>query len=146
MSPDMAPKWEEETGSLAEVTFNRLPMEDIPGHVLEVDFANNNVGGGFLAHGAVQEEIMMAQSPEMIAARLFTMPLQDNEVLFFSGTRRFSQTSGYSDTFKFEGPYTGTKQERCIVAMDAKEYPDPSKQYEKSEIDRELNKAYSAFF
>ena len=145
MNPAKAPKWERETGPLAEVKFSHLPIEDIPGPVLEVDFANKNIGGGVLSHGSVQEEIMMAQSPEMIVARLFTTPLEDNEVLFINGTKRYSQTSGYSDTFKFEGPYRGTNQERYVVAMDAKEYRDPEKQYDKMEIDRELNKAYSAF-
>ena len=33
-------------------------MEVSPGPVLEVDFANKNVGGGALSHGVVQEVIM----------------------------------------------------------------------------------------
>ena len=144
MNPAMAPKWKLETGPLAEVTFNHLPIENTPGPLLEVDLANKNVGGGVLSHGAVQEDIMMVQNSEMIAVCLFTQPLEDNEVPFISGTKRYSQTSGYSNTFKFEGPYRDAHQERYFVAMDAREYCDPLMQYDKSEINRELNKAYSA--
>ena len=82
-------------------------MEVSPGPVIEMDFANKNVGGGALSHGVDQGEIMMVQLPEMIAACLFMQPLHDNEVLFISGTKRYSQSSGYSDTFKFEGPFRG---------------------------------------
>ena len=53
-------------------------MEDQVGQVLEVDFANKMIGGGILGSGAVQEEIRMAIAPEMIVARLFTAPLENN--------------------------------------------------------------------
>jgi len=143
----MAPRWDLEHGKLSKLWFSDSPIEDQPGPVLEVDFANKKVGGGVLGNGSVQEEIRMALSPEAIVARLFTPPLEDNEVLLITGTKRFSQTTGYSDSFQFQGPYKGNEAIRDIVAMDAmeQERENPNKQYEKRAIDRELNKAYCAF-
>jgi poly(ADP-ribose) glycohydrolase len=146
LNPAMVPDWSEEQGGLVEVDFSDQPIEDTPGPVMEVDFANRVVGGGILGQGSVQEEIMMALSPEMITARLFTEPLNDNEVLLMSGIRRYSRSSGYSDTFRFEGPHKDEGKGRQIVAMDAKEYRGAKDQFKKNEIDREINKAFTAFY
>ena len=120
-------------------------MEDQNGPVLEVDFANKVIGGGILGSGAVQEEIRMAIAPEMIAARLFTVPLKDDEVLFITGAKIFSRTSGYSDTLQFEGHYIDMEKKREVVAMDATDYKDHRQQFKKEEIEREINKAFCAF-
>ena len=88
----------------------------------------------------------MAIAPEMIVARLFTTPLQDNEVLFNEGAKVFSEAYGYSDSFTFDGHYEDMENNREVVAMDATEYKDPQKQYRKHEINREINKAYCAFY
>jgi poly(ADP-ribose) glycohydrolase len=146
LNPAMVPDWSQEQGSLVEMAFSDQPIEDTPGSVMEVDFANQVVGGGILGQGSVQEEIMMALSPEMITARLFTEPLNDNEVLLMSGIRRYSRSSGYSDSFRFEGPHKDDGKERQIVAIDAKEYRDNTVQFKKNEIDREINKAFTAFY
>jgi poly(ADP-ribose) glycohydrolase len=113
---------------------------------MEVLFANKVIGGGILGSGAVQEEIMMAVAPEMIVARLFTAPLEDNEVLFITGAKRFSKTSGYSDTLVFDGHYEDTEVMREVVAMDANIYSNPKTQYPIKDIEREVNKAYCAFY
>ena len=120
-------------------------MEDQVGQVLEVDFANKMIEGGILGSRAVQEEIRMAIAPEMIVARLFTAPLEDNEVLFIKGAKRFSITSGYSISLKFEKHYIDMKM-REVVAMDAREYRDKSHQFERKEFERELNKAFCDFY
>ena len=57
---------------------------------LQVDFANRFVGGGVLSHGCVQEEIRFLVCPELIASRLFTERLEDNECLVVTGVERFS--------------------------------------------------------
>ena len=140
------PDWGNESNLLSSVAFSDLPIEDQKHPILEVDFANKIVGGGVIGSGTVQEEIKMVQAPEMIVARLFTAPLQDNEVLFITGAKRYSQTSGYSDTFRFEGHYEDMDRTRDVVAMDATDYKDPEKQFRIHEINRELNKAYCAFY
>ncbi len=52
---------------------------------LQVDFANRFVGGGVTGSGLVQEEIRFLINPELIAARLFTEALEDNECLIVTG-------------------------------------------------------------
>jgi poly(ADP-ribose) glycohydrolase len=139
------PTWGDSKNVLSSVTFAEYPMEDHVGKVLEVDFANKMIGGGILGSGAVQEEIRMAIAPEMIVARLFTAPLEDNEVLFIKGAKRFSRTSGYSNSLKFEEHYKDMEM-REVVAMDAREYRDKSQQFKRKEFERELNKAFCGFY
>jgi len=142
------PSWGDSKKSLSSVTFADYPMEvieDYVGQVLEVEFANKMIGGGILGSGSVQEEIRMAIAPEMIVARLFTAPLEDNEVLFIKGAKRFSRTSGYSDSLKFEEHYIDMEM-REVVAMDATKYRDKSQQFERKEFEREINKAFCAFY
>lgn len=43
------------------------------------------VGGGVLGWGCVQEEIRFITCPELIAARLFTEALENNEALVITG-------------------------------------------------------------
>ncbi|ROI83839.1 Poly(ADP-ribose) glycohydrolase [Anabarilius grahami] len=52
--------------------------------MLQVDFANRFVGGGVTGSGLVQEEIRFLINPELIAARLFTEVLEDNECLIIT--------------------------------------------------------------
>ena len=57
---------------------------------LQVIFADRFVGGGVLSHGCVQQEIRFLVCPELIASRLFTERLEDNECLIVTGVERFS--------------------------------------------------------
>ena len=138
--------WSKEQGPLSEVTFSDLPIEDQAGPILEVLFANKVIGGRILGPGAFQEEIRMAVAPEMIVTRLFTAPLGDQEVLFVAGAKRFYKTSGYSDTLKFDGHYEDMEARREVVAMDATVYSNPNRRYSKQDIEREVNKAFCAFY
>ena len=49
--------------------------------MLQVDFANEHVGGGVLERGSVQEELFFLKCPELIAAKVFTERLTDEECL-----------------------------------------------------------------
>lgn len=62
---------------------------------LQVDFANRFVGGGVTGSGLVQEEIRFLINPELIAARLFTEALEDNECLIITGR---TNTQGHAET------------------------------------------------
>ena len=55
-------------------------IEDQSG-MLQVDFANEHVGGGVLERGSVQEELFFLKCPELIAAKVFTERLADEECL-----------------------------------------------------------------
>lgn len=52
---------------------------------LQVDFANQFVGGGVTNAGLVQEEIRFLINPELIVSRLFTEALGHNECLIITG-------------------------------------------------------------
>ncbi|XP_021956937.1 poly(ADP-ribose) glycohydrolase isoform X2 [Folsomia candida] len=123
---------------------------------LQVDFANRFVGGGVLGNGTVMEEIRFSISPELIAARLFTEVLDDDEVLIITGSTQFSKYSGYGDSFKFEGPHEDKKtldrdrfgrRTAQVAVMDAYHFRpyQVDHQFEKKFVYRELNKCFCAF-
>ncbi|XP_031658556.1 uncharacterized protein LOC109868468 [Oncorhynchus kisutch] len=127
-------------------------IEEQGAGMLQVDFACNMIGGGVLGSGLVQEEILFLMNPELIVSRLFTEKLGDNECLFITGSQQFSQYSGYSDTFKWEGPHRDDferdewqRLHRQIVAMDALHFRHQREQYNMKQVTRELNKAYCGF-
>lgn len=120
--------------------------------MLQVDFANRFVGGGVTGSGLVQEEIRFLINPELIAARLFTEALEDNECLIVTGAEQFSRYSGYSDSFRWDGDHDDQTprdewQRRCteIVAIDALVYRQLLEQFLPENMSRELNKAFCGF-
>ncbi|KAJ8286386.1 hypothetical protein GJAV_G00038700 [Gymnothorax javanicus] len=120
--------------------------------MLQVDFACNMVGGGVLAEGLVQEEILFLINPELMAARLFTEKLGDNECLRITGSQQYSEYSGYSDNFRWTGPHQDRTERdewkrryREIVAIDALNFKHPREQFNMSKVNRELNKAFCGF-
>lgn len=127
-------------------------IEDADG-CLQVDFANEFVGGGVLGHGAVQEEIRFAICPELIVSRLFTPRLQANEVLIVYGVERFCTYSGYTSSFQCTGDFvddtlrdeSGHRQ-TVVAAMDALDFSSgAAKQYGLQYCEREAGKAWAAF-
>ncbi|GKT28927.1 Poly(ADP-ribose) glycohydrolase like protein, partial [Aduncisulcus paluster] len=69
------------------------------------DFANKRIGGGVLRHGSVQEEILMITSPDLLVAKLLCTPLEeDSDSLWILGAKPFSNYSGYSKKFRYNGP------------------------------------------
>ncbi|KAI8588065.1 hypothetical protein BDZ88DRAFT_422993 [Geranomyces variabilis] len=127
--------------------------DDAPGH-LEVDFANRIIGGGVLGRGTVQEEIRFLISPDLLASRLFTQRLEDSDAVIMVGAERFSNYTGYAQTFAWGGPHTDQTARDArgrfgtqIVAIDARPYGSRSAgtQYTPQEMERELRKAYVGF-
>ncbi|CAM4712794.1 unnamed protein product [Leuciscus chuanchicus] len=118
----------------------------------KVDFANRFVGGGVTGSGLVQEEIRFLINPELIAARLFTEALEDNECLIITGTEQFSKYSGYSHTYRWDGNhYDHTQRDEWqrrvteVVAIDALHYRNFLQQFLPDNMTRELNKAFCGF-
>lgn len=127
-------------------------IEDDGHGMLQVDFANQFVGGGVTSLGLVQEEIRFLINPELIVSRLFTEALGHNECLIITGTQQFSKYTGYSQTYKWAGRHHDSTprdewQRRCteIVAIDALQFRSFMEQFKPAKIDRELNKAYVGF-
>uniref|UniRef100_A0A8D2ZLQ1 poly(ADP-ribose) glycohydrolase n=1 Tax=Scophthalmus maximus TaxID=52904 RepID=A0A8D2ZLQ1_SCOMX len=133
------------------ITFEGTIEDDGYG-MLQVDFANQFVGGGVTSSGLVQEEIRFLINPELIASRLFTEALDHNECLIITGTQQYSKYTGYAQTYQWGGSHQDTTprdgwQRRCteIVAIDALRFSNFLEQFHPDKINRELNKAFCGF-
>jgi len=73
--------------------------------MLRFDFANEIVGGGSLAYGCVQEEIMFTICPELTVSRLMCPRMQPGESIVIVGTEQFSVPEGYAFGLRYGGPY-----------------------------------------
>lgn len=127
-------------------------IEDDGYGMLQVDFANQFVGGGVTSSGLVQEEIRFLINPELIVSRLFTEALDHNECLIITGTQQYSKYKGYAQTYQWSGSHQDTTprdgwQRRCteIVAIDALQFRNFLEQFQPVRFNRELNKAYCGF-
>ena len=76
--------------------------------MIEVHFANKFLGGGVLNEGCVQEEIRFLICPELILMRLFTKVLDNSECVIITGAERYSNYTGYADSFAWSGDYIAT--------------------------------------
>ncbi|XP_047228453.1 poly(ADP-ribose) glycohydrolase isoform X2 [Girardinichthys multiradiatus] len=147
------PKWEKCNDTMQKLHVTSKGEIEVEGKgMLQVDFAASWIGGGVLDSGLVQEEILFLINPELIVSRLFTEKLDDNECLIITGTQQFSCYSGFSDSFKWIGPYDDDLErdewgrlKRQILAIDALHFRHPRDQYNMAKIRRELNKAYCGF-
>ena len=145
--------WLEVTLPIAPVRVVKSGLIEDADGCIQVDFANQYVGGGVLGHGAVQEEIRFAICPELILSRLFTPRLQANEVLMVYGVERFCTYSGYGSTFQCTGDFvddTPTHEsghrETVVAVMDALNFSSgAADQYGLQFCEREAGKAWAAF-
>ncbi|CAL9174025.1 unnamed protein product, partial [Musa hybrid cultivar] len=126
-------------------------IEDQPHEAIEVDFANEYLGGGALKWGCVQEEIRFMINPELIVGMLFMACMEDNEAIEIIGIERFSCYMGYGSSFRFVGDYLDNKpydsigrRKTRIAAIDALCSP-RMWQYEVEGLVRETNKAFCGF-
>lgn len=153
----MWPKLEQCDRSICQLTVRREGTIDREGaDYAQVDFANKYIGGGVLNTGCVQEEILFATSPELIAARLFCDRLYDTDAVVVTGCEKYSRHIGYSDTFRWRKSQRDGQQllerdkynrPKCeIIAIDATSYGrNVEQQYSKEKIDREICKAIVGF-
>eukprot|EP00249_Psilotum_nudum_P021508 c28133_g2_i1 orf=224-2122(+) len=133
------------------MVFEKGTIEDERSEALEVDFANKFLGGGFLFHGCVQEEIRFCINPELIVGMLFLPAMAKNEAIEIVGAERFSCYKGYGSSFTFAGDYVDTRHKdswgrilRTIIAIDASKQPGQY-QFHHSQMLRETNKAFCGF-
>ncbi|KAF2904999.1 hypothetical protein ILUMI_01183 [Ignelater luminosus] len=154
-SKSQLPRWDRLDNNLGNTRIHVSStgvIEDEGSGLLQVDFANKNVGGGVLGFGCVQEEIRFIICPELIVSRLFTEQLGPTEALVVTGAERFSNYTGYGDSFVWSGNCSDTtphdnsgRRRTSIVAIDALRFTRPIEQYNTSNVFREINKAYAGF-
>ncbi|RZC86753.1 hypothetical protein C5167_030104 [Papaver somniferum] len=157
--------WSKSTTSLCqfEVFLSGL-IEEQTREALEVDFANKFIGGGVMGRGCVQSGYSLEAShsltrrdpfhnyPELIIGILFLPCMDANEAIEIVGVERFSNYTGYGNTFLFSGEYSDNKitdfmgrRKTRIIAIDAS----PRlgiKQFLVENLVREVNKAWCGFF
>ena len=79
--------------------------------------------------------------------------LEDDECLIMTGAEKYSNYSGYANSYKFESNHKDdifrdplSRKLTQVVAMDAiPYYDDPTEQYLMTNIIRDLNKSYVSF-
>ncbi|XP_073004032.1 poly(ADP-ribose) glycohydrolase 1-like isoform X1 [Typha latifolia] len=148
-----AADWKNSNVSLCQ--FKVLPLgliEDQQHDALEVDFANEYLGGGALYWGCVQEEIRFMINPELIIGMLFMASMRQNEAIEIVGVERFSQYMGYGSSFRFVGDYLDKKpfdsmgrRKTRIIAIDALYSPKMAQYGIECILSREANKAFCGF-
>ncbi|XP_053213630.1 uncharacterized protein LOC128396992 [Panonychus citri] len=156
LAPERTPDWSSSAKTLKKfIVCPNGTIENDGRGMLQVDFADEYIGGLTLTYGMLQEEIRFAINPELIVSMLFTEKMLDNEAVVIIGAERFNSYSGYSDTFKFAGDFNDTtpmdswgRRYTRVVAIDAINfgYDDLIQdQYSKKFIDRELVKSFTGF-
>lgn len=146
------PVFDESTKPLRQVLIREEgTIEDCTGAV-QMDFANEYIGGGVLGHGCVQEEIRFMICPELLCSLLFCEVMQPNESIVIKGAERFSSYTGYADSFEWsddyidETPRDGLKRLYThVLALDAVLFPRFSLQFDEQNVRRELIKCFCGF-
>ncbi len=121
--------------------------------MIRADFANQVIGGGAIAYGCVQEEIMFSICPELIVSRLFHTAMQPNEAIIFYGSEQFSQPhpGTYAFSLRHGGPFADTKlpNNSVVSAIDALDFRyggRGSYQFQADQVRREIVKALAGFY
>jgi hypothetical protein len=87
---------------LSKVTLNENDsMYDLGEFGVEIDFANEYIGGGSLEFGNVQEEIKFMINPECLVSMLLCEKMARNEAIYILGSEKFSMHTGYGGSLKF---------------------------------------------
>ncbi|XP_053612340.1 poly(ADP-ribose) glycohydrolase-like isoform X2 [Plodia interpunctella] len=148
---DRHPHWATSRRQLAAIPIHvdsGTTIEEAYG-LIQFDFANKYIGGGVLGHGCVQEEIRFVICPELMISMLFTEMLQPDEALIVIGCERYSNYSGYGNSFEFAGdhrdatPYDSSGRRRCaVLAVDAMPFGRKLVEFQPEKISRELLKVW----
>jgi poly(ADP-ribose) glycohydrolase len=150
-----SPNWSLSTAPLIQPDIHvQGTIEDDGNECWQVDFANMIIGGGVIGAGCVQEEIRFVINPECLVSRLLCEKLSPNESVLIIGPQRYSNYSGYRDTFAWSGHHEDKtprdaqgRIQTIITAIDAVSFPFAQihRQFSRFYIHRELNKAYIGF-
>ena len=108
-----------------------------------VDFANARLIY-CIWPSVTQEELILCVRPELVILPIFIEKMSDNDIIFMKNSLQINKSSGYGETFKFEGVYEDMeyiKRKNTIIAMDSYD----RNSYEKNIILRDLHKCYIGF-
>ena len=128
--------------SITKYNFKEKGIEICDGEN-HVDFANARLI--FCIWPSItQEELIFCVRPELVVLPIFIEKMSDNDIIFMRNSLQINKSSGYGETFKFEGQYKDIdyiKRNNTIIAMDSYD----SNSYEKKIILRDLHKCYMGF-
>ncbi|KAG2385790.1 hypothetical protein C9374_002939 [Naegleria lovaniensis] len=146
--PEDEPNWlemknidfsdEDATKNMVRVHSGR--MEDVPCRGF-VDFANRFIHIGSIIPSLTQEEVLFSCCPESFLTLLICESLSDSEIIIMKNIVRYSEYTGYLNTFKFTGLFEPRGHTIDIIIMDAI----PKRHFQPEMIKRDLNKAYLGF-
>ena len=108
-----------------------------------VDFANCRLIFSIWP-SVTQEELIFCVRPELVVLPIFIEKMSENDIIFMRNSLQINKTSGYGETFKFDGCYEDInfiKRKNNIIAMDS--YDENS--YEEKIILRDLHKCYLGY-
>ncbi|VDO13221.1 unnamed protein product, partial [Brugia timori] len=151
---DVAQKWSSMNLPLSKLYVSHTGTIEDDGHgMLQVDFANEYIGGGVLGSGCVQEEIRFLTCPEMIVSMILCERMHHNEAIVICGAERFSDYNGYGSSFRWRPmekmdsfPRDRFNRLCCeLVAIDALPFYNKHEQFNIDLVNRELLKAYVGF-
>ena len=108
-----------------------------------VDFANARLIY-CIWPSVTQEELILCVRPELVVLPIFIEKMSENNIIFMRNSLHINKSSGYGETFKFQGIYENIdyiKRKNTIIAMDSYD----SNSYEKNIILRDMHKCYIGF-
>lgn len=154
------PTWRGSAVPLRAFSTKASGVED-SGGCLQVDFANEFIGGGVLGSGSVQEEIKFAVCPELCVSMLICQSMlaetdEDgvSEAIVLTGAEQFSAYEGYGRALRYGGDFIDSSArtedgsfQTSLTAIDAARFTDQSidHQFREHMLGRELGKAYAGF-
>ena len=136
--------WDHNEKPLCEVELTRGSIDDCQADY-HVEFANCFPGGGVMSGDAAQEEMLFLVKPELMVAMALMNRVGDEEVVTISGAVKYSLTSGFGQSFEFDGDYDGRREgpPPKVVAIDAIRGGGPA--MTTPALLRDMNKARVAF-
>ena len=127
---------------ISKFNFKSLGIEICQGEN-HVDFANARLIY-CIWPSVTQEELLLCVRPELVVLPIFIEKMSDNDIIYMKNSLHINKSSGYGETFKFQGTYENIeyiKRKNTIIAMDSYD----SNSYEENIILRDLHKCYIGF-
>lgn len=157
-SPLKPPNWSTSntTWSSSLIHSHSQSMTDSPARCF-VDFANKRLQIHCMIASATQEEVLFSCCPEAQLSMLFCHTMLDTEVIVMKNVQRFSNTTGYAETFEFAGAYHSASDSSSSSTSQFEHNASPSiinilaldacthQHFTSEMVSRDLNKAWLAF-
>ena len=108
-----------------------------------VDFANSRLIYAIWP-SVTQEELILCVRPELVILPIFIEKMSDDDIIFMKNSLHINKSSGYGESFKFEGVYKDMeyiKRINTIIGMDSYD----KESYKEDIILRDLHKCFMGF-